>query len=143
MRSGATGASTYATATVNSTRTSNTDPMRARIWIDDPEAPDAVDHVNLSATSAPTASNPYGAFRLDYCGNMEGTPGCAFNGFLEGTAGGVSYFEREQGDGGGGTKALRMTTTSAERQWQPAHGRRQQRRDVLVRVQRGLLPPQR
>ncbi len=44
---------------------------------------------------------------------MDGTPGCAFNGFLEGTAAGVSYFEREQGDGGGGTKALRMTTTSA------------------------------
>src|SRR5690242_9771161 len=46
---GATGASTYATATVNSTRTSNNDPMRARIWIDDPETPDAVISVNVSA----------------------------------------------------------------------------------------------
>lgn len=109
----ATGASAYATSTVNSTRTSNTEPMRARIWIDDPETPDAVINVNVSATAAPTATNPYGQFRLDYCGNMEGTPGCAFNGFLEGTSAGVSYFEREQGDGGGGTKALRLTTASA------------------------------
>lgn len=110
---GTTGASTFATATVNSTRASNADPMRARIWIDDPETQGAVINVNVSATAAPTASNPYGQFRLDYCGNMAGTAGCAFNGFLEGTAGGIAYFEREQGDGGGGTKALRMTTTSA------------------------------
>src|SRR6185503_11406006 len=110
--SGATGASSFATATVNSTRASNSDPMRARIWIDDPESDGAIINVNLSATAAPTASNPYGQFRLDYCGNMEGTQGCAFNGFLEGAAGGVSYYEREQGGGGGGTKALRMTATS-------------------------------
>ena len=110
--SGATGASNFATATVNSTRASNSDPMRARIWLDDPESEGAEIAINLSATAAPTASNPYGQFRLDYCGNMAGTPGCAFNGFLEGAAGGVSYFEREQGDGGGGTKALRMTATS-------------------------------
>ena len=109
---GATGAASFATATVNSTRASNDDPMRARIWIEDPESEGALINVNLSATAAPTASNPYGQFRLDYCGNMEGTPGCAFNGFLEGAAGGVSYFEREQGGGGGGTKALRMTATS-------------------------------
>jgi len=110
--SGASQATTYATATVNSTRTSNSDPMRARIWLDDPESEGAAIFVNMSATSAPTATNPYGVFRVDYCGNMEGTPDCAFNGFLDGTASGVSYFEREQGDGGSGTKALRMTTTS-------------------------------
>src|SRR3954469_16777354 len=110
--SGATGASSFATATVNSTRTSNVDPMRARIWLEDPESQGALISINLSASAAPTASNPYGQFRLDYCGNMAGTPGCAFNGFLEGAAGGVSYFEREQNEGGGGTKALRMTATS-------------------------------
>jgi hypothetical protein len=103
---------TFMTSTVNSTRASNTDPMRARIWLDDPEAEGAAIFVNMSATSAPTASNPYGVFRVDYCGNMEGTPGCAFNGYLQGATDGISYFEREQGDGGSGTKALRMTATS-------------------------------
>jgi hypothetical protein len=110
--SGATQSNQFATATVNSTRTSNDDPMRARIWIDDPESEGAIISVNVSATQAPTAANPYGVFRLDYCGNMEGTPGCAFNGYLEGATSGVSYFEREQGDGGSGTKALRMTASS-------------------------------
>jgi hypothetical protein len=102
----------FVTATVNSTRTSNTDPMRARIWLDDPESDGAAIFINLSATSAPTLSNPYGVFRVDYCGSKEGTPGCAFNGFLDGSTSGVAYFEREQGDGGGGTKALRMTASS-------------------------------
>jgi hypothetical protein len=111
--SGATQATTYVTATVDSTRTSNTDPMRARIWLDDPETDGAAIFINMSASVAPSASNPYGVFRVDYCGNMAGTPGCAFNGFLDGTTSGVSYFEREQGGGGGGTKALRLTTSSA------------------------------
>ena len=103
---------TFVTATVNSTRTSNTEPMRARIWLDDPESEGAAIFINLTASAAPTLTNPYGIFRVDYCGSMEGTPGCAFNGFLDGSAAGVAYFEREQGDGGGGTKALRMTASS-------------------------------
>jgi hypothetical protein len=109
---GAAQSNQFATATVNSTRASNSEPMRARVWIDDPESEGAAINVNVSASQPPTANNPYGVFRLDYCGNMEGTQGCAFNGFLEGATTGVSYFEREQGDGGGGTKALRMTATS-------------------------------
>jgi hypothetical protein len=106
---GTTG-SQFATATVNSTRASNTDPMRARIWLDDPESEGAAIFINLTASAAPTLANPYGIFRVDYCGNFEGD--CIFNGFLDGSTSGVSYFEREQGDGGGGTKALRMTATS-------------------------------
>jgi hypothetical protein len=99
-------------ATVNSTRTSNTEPMRARIWLDDPEEENASIFINMSASSPPTANNPYGIFRVDYCGKYEGTPGCGFHGFLDGTADGISYFEVESGDGGNGTKALRMTATS-------------------------------
>ena len=135
---------TFMTATVNSTRTSNTDPMRARIWLDDPEAEGAAIFVNMSATSAPTASNPYGVFRVDYCGNMEGTPGCAFNGFLDGTDRRHHVLrtrtgrrrQRHQG-------AAHDRDEHDQRQRQPAHGRPQQLRDVLVRLQRGLLPPQR
>jgi hypothetical protein len=110
--SAAVQSSNFMTATVDSTRTSNTEPMRARIWLDDPEADGAAIFVNMSASAAPSANNPYGVFRVDYCGNMEGTPGCAFNGYLQGATDGISYFEREQGDGGSGTKALRMTASS-------------------------------
>ncbi len=109
---GAAQTSSFVTSTVNSTRASNSEPMRARIWLDDPEADGATIFVNTSATSAPTAGNPYGVFRLDYCGNMPGSTNCIFNGYLEGTTSGISYFEREQGDGGSGTKALRMTASS-------------------------------
>src|SRR5687768_9082872 len=65
---------TFLTSTVNSTRASNSDPMRARIWIDDPETEGAAIFVNMSASAPPTASNPYGVFRVDYCGNMPGSP---------------------------------------------------------------------
>jgi hypothetical protein len=105
--------SSFMSATVNSTRASNDDPMRARIWLDDPESEGANIFVNLSASAAPSASNPYGVFRVDYCGAATGSTQCMFNGFLEGAASGVSYFEREERDQGGtGTKALRMTASS-------------------------------
>lgn len=107
-------AANYMNGTVNSTRATNSDPMRARVWLDDTEVDGAVIFVNISASAPPSANNPYGQFRLDYCGHGEdGSTDCLFNGFLEGTANGVAYFEREQGDGGSGSKALRMTTSSA------------------------------
>jgi hypothetical protein len=105
-------ASTFVTSTVNSTRASNDDPMRARIWLDDPESEGALIFVNMSATAAPSNVNPYGEFRLDYCGRVDSDPNCVFNGFLAGTPTGISYFEHEQGQGGNGTKALQMTASS-------------------------------
>lgn len=105
--------STFVTATVDSTRASNSDPMHAKIWLDDPEGSGgALIYVNVSATEPPSTDNPYGQFRLDYCGRVSGDPNCVFNGFLEGATSGVSYFEHEQGQGGSGTKALRMTASS-------------------------------
>src|SRR6185312_17377393 len=57
-------ASTFMTATVDSTRTSNDVPMRARIFIDDPEGSgDATIYVNVSASAPPSDSNAYGQFR--------------------------------------------------------------------------------
>ena len=104
--------SSFVTATVNSTRTSNDEPMRARVWIDDPESAGATIFVNVSASAPPSAGNPYGQFRVDYCGQDGVDPTCLSNGYLEGAPSGISYYEREQGNGGGGTKALRMTATS-------------------------------
>jgi hypothetical protein len=105
-------ATTFTTATVNSTRDSNSEPMRARIWLDDPAEDDVLVFVNVGATAAPSSANPYGEFRLDYCGRVDSDPDCVFNGFLEGATSGISYYELEQGVGGNGTKALRMTASS-------------------------------
>jgi len=110
---GAAQTTQFVTATVDSTRASNSDPMRARVWLDDPDTSGAIVHVNVSASEPPSDTNPYGEFRLDYCGRVEGDPSCVFGGFLEGSQSGIGYFEREQQQSGSGTKALRMTTSSA------------------------------
>ena len=47
------GASTFMTATVDSTRASNDVPMRAKIWIDDAESQGATIFVNMSASAPP------------------------------------------------------------------------------------------
>jgi len=108
----------YMNSVVNSTRTSNTDPMRAKIWIDQSEKDFAATiFVNTLATEAPSATNPYGVFRLDYCG--KGPVGsCMMNGFLDGSASGIRYYETESGGGGGGggtnTTALHLLTTGTD-----------------------------
>jgi hypothetical protein len=108
----------YMTATVNATRASNADPMRVKIWLDDGEGGGDGSrsiYVNLSASQAPSDSNPYGLFRLDYCG-LAGEH-CQMNGFLDANAEGISYFETEQRDDNGtpstSTKALRLTLAGA------------------------------
>ena len=107
-------APSYMSSIVDSTRASNSDPMRVKTWIDQTEKDFAATiFVNTVATEAPSAANPYGVFRLDYCG--KGTTGpCMMNGFLEGSTSGVSYFEIENGGGGSNTTALRLTAASTD-----------------------------
>lgn len=109
-------APSYLSAIVNSTRTSNTDPMRVKTWIDMSEKDMPVTiFVNTSASEAPSAANPYGTFRIDYCGKGSTGP-CMMNGFLDGSSSGISYYETGMGGGDGGTEttALRMTTSGSD-----------------------------
>ena len=58
----------YMSSIVKSTRASNTDPMRVSTWVDMSEKDfSATIFINTVATEAPSAANPYGVFRLDYC----------------------------------------------------------------------------
>jgi len=113
--SAASNAPSYMSAVVNSTRESNSDPMRAKVWIDEQEHDfSATIFVNVSASESPSDTNPYGVFRLDYCGKGDTGP-CMMRGYLQGAADGISYFEIEGGGGGGGgTKALRLTTSGTD-----------------------------
>lgn len=111
-------AASYMTAIVNSTRASNNDPMIAKIWIDDVnEGQKSTIFVRTSATQAPTATNPYGIFRVDFCGlatdaqTGQSTPGCMMQGYLEGAADGLSYYQQENGDS---TTALRLNATNTD-----------------------------
>ena len=90
--SSAAGATNYATAVVNVTRASNTDPMIGKIWLsmtDDGGATDVFAY--LSATQSPSAASPYGVFRLDYVGKQAGQIG--FNGFVDAQPTSISQYE--------------------------------------------------
>lgn len=109
---GASQAPSYMTAVVNSTRTSNTDPMVVSAWIsitDGPNNTPATVYAHISATAPPSSSAPYGAFRLDYCGKASGITGCVLNGFMQAGSGTLSYYEADQSGGGGNqTTALQL-----------------------------------
>src|ERR1700694_3343401 len=68
---GAAQAPSYMTAVVNSMRASNSDPMIVTAWISIGQGgvPETV-FAHISVTAAATATDPYGAFRLDYCGKL-------------------------------------------------------------------------
>ncbi|MDB6060537.1 MAG: hypothetical protein JWM78_640 [Verrucomicrobiaceae bacterium] len=104
----------FMTATVNSTRASNTTPMMTKAWLDESdEDKQTTIFVHIAASQAPTTGNQYGIFRLDYCGKEAGDSGaCKMNGLLDAGANGLSYFENEEGDHGVSTKALRLNASS-------------------------------
>lgn len=105
-------AASYMTATVNSSRASNNAPMRVKVWVDEEEeGHDATIFVNVSATEAPTDTNPYGQFRLDFCGKADEMPtACMMQGFLQGSNGALDFYQNEQGGDRSSTVALRLTS---------------------------------
>lgn len=104
--SSSTQGSSFMNATVNATRASNDDPMIAKVWIDEEDEGEHMQIlVHVAAEEAPSTANPYGIFRVDYCGSPDGAS-CMMSGFLEGSDSGIRYYENE-GDGGS-TKALRL-----------------------------------
>jgi hypothetical protein len=109
--SGASQAPAYMTAVVNSTRASNTAPMLASAWISiDQDGTPVTVFAHLSATAAPSATDPYGTFRLDYCGKLASDPGiCLMNGYMQAGNGTLSYYET---DGGGGSEVTALKLSS-------------------------------
>lgn len=102
--SDASQAATYLTATVEATRESNDVPMMSKIWLTQEEEGHQTDiDVHVSATLPPADSNPYGIFRLDFCGHETDNTQCRMNGYLEGSDTGIRYFQTETRDDGGGT----------------------------------------
>jgi len=101
----------YMTAVVDSTRASNSDPMLVKAWISFSEEGKALTvFAHISATEAPSAANPYGAFRMDYCGILDGTQTCRMNGFMQGGNGALSYYEADNNGNGMDVTALQLTS---------------------------------
>ena len=108
---GAAGATNYATAVLDVTRKSNSDPMIGKVWLSMTEEGKSLEvFVHLSATQSPSAAQPYGLFRLDYLGKKDGMTG--FNGFVDSQATTISQYET--GNNSDNTAmALSATSTSA------------------------------
>ena len=109
---GAAQAPNYMTAVVQSTRASNSDPMIMKAWISiDQQGTPVTVFAHISATEAPSAANPYGAFRLDFCGKDASGGGCLMNGFIQGGSGTLSYYEADNNsDGSAQTTALQLSS---------------------------------
>jgi hypothetical protein len=105
-------ASQYVTATVNSTRASNSDPMLVKTWVsENQDGNQTTIYVHTSASESPSSTNPYGQFRLDYCGKAQGGNSCMFNGFIDASASGLSYYE--DGRENGGSRLIAMTLNAS------------------------------
>ncbi|HEX4598038.1 MAG TPA: hypothetical protein VH278_09650 [Burkholderiaceae bacterium] len=90
--SSATGATNFATAVVNVTRASNSDPMVGKVWMSLTQQGQSMKvYAYLSATQSPTDAPPYGVFRMDYIGKKNGQTG--FNGYVNSQPGTISFLE--------------------------------------------------
>lgn len=104
-------AASYTTTVVDSTRASNSDPMLVKVWLaEDNDGQASTIFVHINATAAPSDANPYGQFRLDFCGKGGGMSNCMMQGYLQGSDGALNYFQNEQRDAGSSTVALRLTS---------------------------------
>ncbi len=105
-------ASQYVTATVNSSRASNDVPMIVKTWVDMSEGGGEMTiFVHTSASQSPTSSNPYGVFRMDFCGKPNGGNACMFNGFIDASSTGLSYYETDSFDQG--SRVIAMTLNAS------------------------------
>lgn len=103
----------YLPVIVNSSRTDNSTPMIAGMWIEQPSY-DSRAVVRLSASQAPNPpADPYGRFRMDYCGMTLTNSTCNSVGFIESTANGLSNFETYTWSGNTGTLRLKLNATSS------------------------------
>lgn len=102
----------YVPAVVHSTRTSNSDPMLVKIWLTFMEqgTPQNI-KAYASASEAPTATLPYGVFRMDYCGDITN---CAVDqGYINATTSGLSFYSTYNHGPDSGSTALQLNASSS------------------------------
>lgn len=101
----------YMTAQVNSSRTSNTAPMRTKIWFDIPEV---LIPMYATATQAASKTLPYGIFRLDYCAMLPSDSSCDMQrGFIDANRDGLAFYTAYQGSTTFSETTLQLSATSS------------------------------
>ncbi len=106
----------YTRVTVNSSRTSNSDPQTGKVWftmgMGGGQNMDM--YVQATLNESPSSSNPNGRFTVSFCGVLAGTsPGtCTMQGTLDASGTAISFTEAGP-KFGGGTYATQLTMDRA------------------------------
>lgn len=108
----------YFTVQANSSRSSNTTPMKTKIWLEFAESTSKLLYpMYVTASQAPSKYYPYGIFRFDYCVTATGTftLKCEDNvGFIEGSKAGLAYYtSSKNSDGTYDEVALALSASSS------------------------------
>jgi hypothetical protein len=102
----------YVPAVINSTRASSAADMLVKAWLTFTEqgAPQEI-KVYATASQAPSATLPYGVFRMDFCGNATN---CALDkGYINATTSGLSFFSSGTYGTDSETTRLQLNATSS------------------------------
>lgn len=102
---GEANATNFMSAVVESTQATGSDPLTMKAWITNESEPGHKSSIYVYgiATAGKSETNPNGLFTITYCGKPAGvvTDACMFKGVLKSDANGLSFYEQEQGGGGG------------------------------------------
>lgn len=100
---GASNATNFMTAVVQSTQASESAPLIMKAWLKDESEADqeALIYVYLEATAGRSEDHPNGLFKMYFCGQPAngGGDSCMFQGSLQSTADGIRFYENEGGEG--------------------------------------------
>lgn len=100
----------YFPVQLNSSRASNSSPMKVKMWFDFEGA-----NVPLyaTATQAPSSTLPYGIFRMDGCVKLSADASCDGKiGYIEATKGGLSFYFSFENNSNVNELALQMSASS-------------------------------
>ena len=109
---GASNATNYLSAVVQSSQATTADPLIIKAWLHSEEEHDgnpvkATIYAYVVATEGKSDAHPNGLFKMYFCGEPEGMAGtCMFKGSLQSTESGLSFYQEENGDGGPSTTRL-------------------------------------
>ncbi|MDE2593301.1 MAG: hypothetical protein KGL57_03605 [Burkholderiales bacterium] len=103
---GASNATNYMSAVVDSSQASTSDPLIIKAWLHDEQenggSPQKVTiYAYVVATAGKSDANPNGLFKMYFCGAPDASPTtCMFKGSLQSDANGLNFYQEENHGGG-------------------------------------------
>ncbi len=116
---GASNATNYMSAVVQSTQATANDPLIIKAWLHDEGEENGVPmketiYAYVVATAGKSDDHPNGLFSMYFCGELDSAPGsCVFKGSLKSDTSGLSFYQEENNGGPGSTTQLKLLTDPA------------------------------